>query len=145
MLSEEVYFYRKRSYTRLKVTFDPPPPEVYPQWEFADIYVKIGDGDWKFMTSAVSSYQIDPVEEGVSYAIALISVSIFGSKQAFDDGVQVSKIIVGKTGIPGDITGFNAVAAADTVTLFAETMEQLKQMQQTEQPKPAEEEKKALS
>jgi hypothetical protein len=122
VLSEEVYFYRKRSYTRLKVTFDPPPPEVYPQWEFADIYVKIGDGDWKFMTSAVSSYQIDPVEEGVSYAIALISVSIFGSKQAFDDGVQVSKIIVGKTGIPGDITGFNAVASADTVTLFADEL-----------------------
>ena len=121
-LSEEVYFYRERSYTRLKVTFDAPLPEVYPQWEFADIYVKIGDGDWKFMTSAVSSYQLDPVEEGVSYVIALISVSSFGSKQAFDDGVHISKIIIGKTGIPGDITGFNAISSADSVTLFADEL-----------------------
>ena len=122
VLSEEVYFYRERSYTRLKVTFDAPLPEVYPQWEFADIYVKIADNDWKFMTSAVSSYQLDPVEEGVNYVIALISVSSFGSKQPFDDGVHISKIIIGKTGIPADITGFNAIASGDCVTLFADQL-----------------------
>lgn len=123
-LTEEVYFYRERSYTRLKVTFDPPLAEVYPQWSYADVYVKIADGDWKFMTKAVSSYNIDPVEEGVRYEIGLVSVSSFGSKQQFTDGYFISKTILGVTGVPGDVTGLTAIAAGDCVTLFANALDE---------------------
>lgn len=123
-MTEEVYYYRERSYTRLKVTFAPPLPEVYPQWEYADIYVKIGAGDWKFMTKAVSSYNIDPVEEGQEYHCKIVSVSCFGSKQAFDDGMGVSKIVQGPLTGPGDVTSFQGVAAGDSIILYATPLDE---------------------
>ncbi len=120
-MAEEVYYYRGRSYTRLKVTFDPPSTSVYPQWAYADIYVKIGAaGSWTFMTKAVSSYNIDPVEEGKEYFCAIVSVSAFGSKQAFADGTVVSKVVRGKTTVPSDISELIAVVTGNTIKLSAE-------------------------
>ena len=123
-ITEQVYYYRGRSYTRLLITFSPPSVAVYPQWDYADIYVKIGAGDWKFMTKAVSSYNIDPVNEGEIYYCKMVSVSAFGSKQAFDDGMSVSKTVAGRTNIPGDVTSFNGVAAGDAIVFYATPLDE---------------------
>jgi hypothetical protein len=117
---EEVYNYRGRSFTRWKIAFDPPAAEDYPWWDYAEIWVKIGSGDWKFMTKSRSGYQLDPVEEGVTYQCKMVSVSIWGTKQAFDDAYTVSKTIQGKTDAPTDLTSLTAVASGDTVNLFAD-------------------------
>ena len=117
---EEVYYYRGRSFTRWKVDFDAPAASTYPFWDYAEVWVKIGDGDWKFMTKATTDYMIDPVEEGVNYSVRLVSVSIFGTKQAFADGYTVSKTIVGKTAAPSSLTALTAVASDDVVNLYAE-------------------------
>ena len=123
-MTEENYYYRGRSYTRLKVTFSAPDAADYPFWDYADIYVKIGSGDWKFMTKAVSSYNIDPVEEGETYYCKIVSVSIHGTKQAFAAGRELSKIILGRSDIPSDVTGFNAVASGDAIIFFATELDE---------------------
>lgn len=118
--AEEVYYYRGRSFTRWKIDFDPPAATTYPFWDHAQVWVKIGDdGDWKYMTKAESDYMLDPVEEGKKYYVRLVSVSIWGTKQAFDDGYTVSKTILGKTSLPSSLTSLTAVASNDVVNLMA--------------------------
>jgi len=118
--SEEVYYYRERSFTRWKILFDPPAAATYPFWDYAEIWVKIGSGDYVYMTKSRSDYTIDPVQEGVTYYCKMVSVSIFGSKEDFDSAYTVSKTIVGKTDVPSDLTGVTGVASGDSVTLFAD-------------------------
>lgn len=120
--SEETYFYRDRTYTRWKIAFDPPSEDDYPWWDYADIYVKIGDGDWNFVTKSDGDYQLDPVQEGVTYYCRIVSVSIWGSKQSFDDGYEVSKAIVGKTSIPSDIAKITALAHGDNVSIYGDAL-----------------------
>lgn len=119
-IAEEVYYYRERSFTRLKITFS--PPVGYPQWDYADVYVKIGSGDYKFMTKAVSSYNIDPVNEGEIYYCKMVSVSVFGSKEPYANGITVSKTVEGVTTIPDDVTGFNGVASGDSIIFYATSL-----------------------
>ncbi len=121
--SEELYNYRGRTWTRWKIDFDPPLAAVFPWWDHADVYIKRGDdGDWKYMTTAKLDFVLDPVEEGVTYYCRLVSVSIWGTKQAFADGITVSRYIQGKTSAPGNVTGFTALAHADSISLFADEL-----------------------
>ena len=118
--SEEVYYYRDRSFTRWKIDFDPPTVENYPFWDYAEIWLKIGAGTYTFMTKATSDYQLDPVEEGETYYIKIRSVNIFGVKEDLDSATVVSKQIVGKTGIPSDMFSITAVASGDSVTVYGD-------------------------
>ncbi len=121
--TEEVYNYRDRSFTRWKISFDKPTAASYPFWDYADIWIKVGsEGDWKFMTKSEGDFALDPVEEGTVYYCRIVSVSIFGARQAFEDGYTISTMINGKTAVPADITGLTAVAAGDTVTIFAQEL-----------------------
>jgi hypothetical protein len=116
--SEEVYYYRDRSFTRWKIDFDPPSVTDYPFWDYAEIWLKIGSGGYRYMTKATSDYQLDPVEEGETYYIKIRSVSIFGVKEDFDSAYTVSKQIVGKTDVPSDMTAITAVASGDTINIY---------------------------
>jgi hypothetical protein len=117
--SEEQYTYRERTFTRWKINFDKPAAEDYPFWECAEIHLKIGSGDWKYMTRSGGDYQVDPVEEGETYYCRMVSVSIFGTKQAFADGYTISRVIIGKTELPSDLSSLTAIAAGDTVNIYA--------------------------
>jgi hypothetical protein len=119
--TEEVYYYRNRSFTRWKIDFDPPSAADYPWWKYAEIWIKIGsEGDWKYHTIATTDFTLDPVEEGVTYYCKIRSVSIHERKQAFDDAYEVSKVILGKTEIPSDLTALTAVASGDKVNIYAD-------------------------
>ena len=121
--AEEVYYYRDRSFTRWKIDFDPPLVSDYPFWDYAEIWLKIGSGDYKFMTKATSDYQLDPVEEGETYYIKIRSVSIFGAKENFDSAYVVSKQIVGKTDVPSNMSAITAVASGDTVNVYGDEVD----------------------
>lgn len=115
---EETYYYRDRTFTRWRINFDRPLTSNYPWWDYADIYIKVGTGDWKFMTKSDGDYQLDPVQEGVIYHCKIVSVSIFGSKQAFVNGYEVSKNIVGKTSLPSAMSPITALAHGDNVSIY---------------------------
>lgn len=119
--AEEVYNYRGRSWTRWKIDFDPPDPQVFPFWQHAEIWIRIGEtGDWKFMTVATTDFQLDPVEEGRTYYCRMRSVSIFGTKEELEACASVSHTILGKTSLPSALVGLTAIASGDCVILMAE-------------------------
>ena len=122
--AEETYYYRGRTFTRWRVNFDRPAAEVYPFWNYADIYVKVGDGEWSFATKSSGDYLLDPVEEGTTYYVNIVSVSVFGTKQAFNDGYIVNKQIVGKDDLPSDLAWMTAVAHGDGVSIYAPTLDE---------------------
>ena len=120
-VTEELYNYGGRTFTRLVVNFDGPAPEDYPWWKYAEVWVSVGDVQhYKYMTASSSDYMIDPAQEGVTYFITLVGVSIFDAKQDFTAGYAVSHLVMGKTALPSDPRPLTAVAAGDTVTLITQ-------------------------
>ena len=119
---QEVYLYRDRSFTRWDIGFTPPAPQVYPWWKEAEIWLKVGAGDWTPQTTSVSGFTVDPVQEGVTYACKIVSCSIFGTKQDFDSAPVVSDYITGKTALPSDLGAVTGTSSGDTVSLIAEVL-----------------------
>lgn len=118
-LSEEIYYYRGRSFTRLKVDFDPPDDDLYPWFRHAEIYVKIGEGEWRYMTTSGGDYLIDPAEEGETYWVRIRSVNIWGVKRPLASSCTLSRTVIGKTDVPPDLAGASGIVNGDTVTLMA--------------------------
>jgi len=116
--SEEVYYYRNRSFTRWKIDFDAPAAADYPWWDYAEIWLKIGSGEWRYMTRCDTNYQVDPVEEGETYYVKVRSVSIFGAKEDFDNCTQLSQTIVGVTSAPSSLTSIMTIANGDSVSIY---------------------------
>ena len=118
--AEETYYYRGRTFTRWRINFDRPTLESYPFWDYAEVWVKIGEeGEWAFATKSQGDYILDPVEEGETYYVNIVGVSIFGGKQAFSNGFMVSTTIQGMSGIPSDVAWMTAVAHGDSVSIYA--------------------------
>ncbi len=119
--SEEVYYYRNRSFTRWKINFSMPDPTVYPFADYVEIWIKLGEaGDWKYMTRSRGNYQLDPVNEGATYFCRMVVVSIHGRKEPFASAYTVSRYIEGKTSSPTDMSAISGVASGDTVTLIGD-------------------------
>lgn len=117
-ISEEIYFFRGRSFTRLIVSWN--PPLNYPWFDFVDVWVNIGEAGWKYQTTARAEYMIDPVQEGEIYNVKLVSNSIWGTKEDFETAMSVSHTVSGSTGLPPDVTGLTALASGDTISIFAD-------------------------
>lgn len=122
-LTEKQYDYRGRTFTRLTLTFDGPAEESYAFWDGAEIYQKIGvNGEWEYKTKATTDYPIDPVQEGEEYSFKLVSVSIWGTRQADADAFTISTSVAGRTTLPGDPGSFSVVVAGDTITIRAQPL-----------------------
>jgi len=122
-LSEEVYYYRGRSFTRLKVNFTRPAEETYPWWDHAEIWMAIGaDSDYKFMTRAEADYLVDPVEEGESYWVKIRSVSTMGRKESLSSCIKLTKTISGKITAPTSMDSITAVSAGMNVKIYGEAI-----------------------
>ena len=117
--AEETYNYRGRTFTRWRIDFERPALESYPFWDYAEVWVKVGSGDWAFATKSTGDYVLDPVEEGTDYYVRMVGVSIYGAKQAFEDGYTVSTTIQGHTDLPDDVAWMTAVAHGDSISIYA--------------------------
>ncbi len=121
---EEVYFYRDRSFTRLFINFEPPSETLYPFYSHAEIYVSIGDDtNYRYKTTSVSDYFIDPVDEDETYYVKMVAVAFFAGKQvkeSFAQATTVVKKIFGKTDLPSDVPALSALVAGSTVSLVAQ-------------------------
>ena len=118
-VTEEVYNYRGRSYTRLYIDFD--PPDNYPWFDYARVYVKIGDGGFVHKTISAGDYMLDPVEEGQTYEIRFQSVNIFGVRQRpFANCYTVKRTIVGRTAVPSNLASMSATVSGDCVSIYAD-------------------------
>ena len=117
-MSEELFDVRLLSGTRLVVDFDPPTD--YPWWDGAEVWLKIGAGDWRFMTTSRDGYLIEGVAEGEVYSVKLVSRNIWGVNENFDNAATVSRTVVGyTTSAPGNLTTISASASGDVLNIIA--------------------------
>lgn len=117
-LSEEVYSYRGRSFTRLLVTFS--APANYPWFDHVEVWVSTDGGtNYRHQFNASSSCSLDPVNEGVTYRVRLRTVNVFGTRQLEQSAVTLSHAVLGKTATPASLSSLTAVPAGDAVMLAA--------------------------
>lgn len=120
-LSEEYYDYASRTFTRLKVDFDPPASTTYPYWDHAEIHVSYDGGSvYKNIGNSNSDFVLDPVEEGLVYYVKICSVNIWGVKQDLGSCYSGVKLIDGKTTVPTTPQPITAVASGDVIIITTE-------------------------
>ena len=116
-VSEETYDYRLRSFTRLKIAFD--PPVNYPWYDHIQVYVSLDDVNWEHMFDCTTDFEIANVEEGQTYYVRMKVVSIWGGKQADNNDFKISRLIGGYVDAPDSLTALQAVVNQNAINLFA--------------------------
>jgi hypothetical protein len=117
-ISEENRATRLRSGTALIIDFD--PPDNYPFWRGARVYLRIGaGGTWQYMTEVKSGYELFPAQEGVEYFFRLQSVNIHGIGEDLNNCYSMSKTVAGVTTNPGNVTGLAASATGSVLSVTA--------------------------
>jgi len=116
--SEETYHYRLRTFTRLKITFD--PPSNYAWFDRVAVWLSLDAGStWKYLYDVNTDFNIDNVEEGQHYQIKLQTVSIWGTKTRFANSYLLDKTILGKTSNPASVTDLSAIVNANSISLYS--------------------------
>lgn len=112
--TEEEYFNKDVSYTRLKVTFNASPS---PFWDYSEAWVNVAGVGYNHYTDARGSFTIEPVKEAVNYKVKLLSVSIQGVRQDIGAVTEHSYDVIGKNTLPATPTNFKATPQSDSVVL----------------------------
>jgi len=117
-ITEETYYYRLRTFTRLHISFD--QPINYPWYDYCRVYVKrSGDSDYKYLYDVNTNFTIDPVEEGQLYLIKLQPVSIWGVKLALGSISPLQHRVTGKVTAPSSLPWLAAVVAEQAINLYS--------------------------
>jgi hypothetical protein len=120
-LTETVYSYRLRSQSRLDVAF--APPANYPWFDHVEVWVSTDAVNWAHQFNARDDFAIDPVEEGQTYYIRLVTVNIFGTKIEFTSAPSYSKLIDGKSdSVPSSPTGITAILQGWALNLYGDRL-----------------------
>jgi hypothetical protein len=117
---EETYVVAQKTYSRLKIAFAPPLATSYSFYKHTEIWVKRGNSaDYVFETISTGGTTLDPVQEGITYSVKLVNVSIFETKENFASAYSISQYITGKASAPGNLSSLVAIPSADLVQLIA--------------------------
>lgn len=117
-ITEEQYFYRLQTYTRLKITFD--KPLTYPWFSYAEVWLSYDNIAWEHQFNSTGDFEIDTVEEGVKYYIRLTVVSIWRTKQSVGSSYVSSHQVEGKVDIPSSLTELVASVNQNDINLYAD-------------------------
>jgi hypothetical protein len=115
--TEEVYYYRLRSFTRLKIDFS--IPSNYPWIDHIEVWMSDDDVNYKHQFNVTSDFMIDPIEENTTYYIRLVSVNLWGIKQAFDDGYKITHLVIGKMTAPTSLASLICIANDNALNVYA--------------------------
>ena len=94
VMTEDTYHYRLRTFTRVNVTFDLPD---YVWLRHVEIHLSYDNITWEHLFNVTGDFQIDPVEEGVTYYLKFKTVSIWGTKRTDANCYVKSLLIDGRT------------------------------------------------
>lgn len=119
-LSEETYDYRLRTFTRLKVAFDPPANYLW--FDYVEVWLSYDDTNWEHMFNTTSDFEFSNVEEGQNYYIRLKTVNIFGVKQQDSNDRKLSTIITGYVSAPDSLDALYAVVSPNAINLYADKL-----------------------
>jgi hypothetical protein len=121
-LSEELYYYNLKYYSRLLVTFT--TPENQPWFDHVQVWVST-NGDvqenYKHQTIAKNSFYLDPVNIGQEYYIVLVPVNIWKVKQIWNQSPKLYKKIEGNSSVrPPSPNVLKAIPGDGLVNLISE-------------------------
>ena len=105
------------TFTRLKVTFDPPTD--YNWFDHVEVWVSYDDSTWKHQFNSTNDFNLDRIEEGVGIYVRLKTVSIFGTKSSDNNDYKIYKFIDGYSDEPTSLTDLQALANENAVNLYA--------------------------
>lgn len=118
VVTEVLYYYRRKYYTKLVIAFDPPNSSLF--WKEVEVWTRTSaTDDYTHQTNVTSDYEINPVEEGKLYDILLRSVNVYGKKEDLSVCRRVTHTVLGVTGAPSDLASLSAIASNDAINLYA--------------------------
>jgi len=117
-VDEETYDYRLRTFTRLKVTFD--PPANYAWFDRVEVRISYDDAIWEHIFDATTDFEIDPVQEAATYYIRLKTVSIWGTKQKDNNDYKIGYSVQGYVDVPASVSALYAIVNANCINLYAQ-------------------------
>jgi hypothetical protein len=117
-VTEETYYYRLRTFTRLNIAFS--EPQDYAWYDYCRVYVKREtDTDYRYLYDVNTDFTIDPVEEGQLYLIKLQPVSIWGVKKTLDSISPLQYRVTGKIEAPGSLPWLAAIVGDQAINLYS--------------------------
>lgn len=124
-IEEELYYYRLRSFSRLKISFTIPDDD--PWFKHVEVWVSTDgnvEANYKHQFNSNENFVIDPVEEGKEYWIVLKTVNIYGAKQKFNDATKLSYLVTGKSSTrPPSLSYLSAVPGDNSLTLMSDKLD----------------------
>lgn len=117
VLTEDTYNYRLRTFTRVNVTFD--LPASYPWLKHIEIWLSYDNATWEHLFNVTGDFQIDPVEEGVTYYLKFKTVSIWGTKRTDGNSYVASLLIEGRTASPESLTSLSLLANGNAINIWS--------------------------
>ena len=132
-ISEEIFYYRLRTESRLHIKFT--VPEGAEGWfkhvEVWQAIISVVDpvdpfpsqADYEHQFNTTNDFNIDHVQQDQKYYIKLISVSIFDVKDTFDNAPLLSWKIVGNSDAPQSLSYLAAIPSNNSLTLFSDKLD----------------------
>jgi hypothetical protein len=117
-VTEEVYSYRLRNFTRLAISFN--APSNYPWVKHYEVWLSYDNSTWEYLFHANGDFYIDPVEEGTNYYIRIKTVSIWGTKQRDANDYRLTHLVTGYGDAPDSIGALYALHNQNTINLWAD-------------------------
>lgn len=124
---EEIYIERNRSFSRLLISYE--IPDDYPWFKEMEIYISNTTNDVAEYkphgkTSSRNSFVITKVEEGKTYYIKLVAVTVSGAKDTLVNAPAVVQIITGVSQTrPDSITKLTGTGGPGRVNLYADKLD----------------------
>ena len=117
VLTEDTYSYRLRTFTRVNVTFDLPAD--YPWLKHVEIWLSHDNATWEHLFNVTGDFQVDPVEEGVTYYLKFTTVSIWETRRTDAHSYVSSLLIQGRTDAPDSLASLSLLANGNAINLWA--------------------------
>jgi hypothetical protein len=110
-ITEETYYYRLRTFTRLKIAYSFTPS--YPWLKHVEVWQSFDNVTWNHLFNVTTNdFVIDPVAEGDLYYLKLVTVSIWGTK---NDGYVLDTTVAGDTDPPDSLDSLNVSVNENSV------------------------------
>lgn len=128
-ITEETYYYRLRTFSRLNITFTVSEDE--PWFKHVEVWQATVDAgsavpvqaDYEHQFNSTNKFSIDPVEQDQEYYIVLIPVSIYGVKDTFNNAPKLSSLIIGNSSAPESLPYLFAVPSDNSLVLFSDKLD----------------------
>ena len=125
-ITEETFYYRLRTESRLNITFDVPEDEAW--FDYCEVWQSIVSAGTPPPSASEYTHQFnttgnfvlsDNIEQGKKYHIRLVTVSIHGTRQSFDDSVALVYTVQGNSSAPQSLSYLSAIPSNNSISLFS--------------------------